>query len=116
MGHSRSMRLLFDQNLSHRLVGQLTSEFPDSAHVRDCGLDAASDLDVWEYAAAQGFMIVSKDVDFQQRSLLKGPPPKVIWVRLGNCSTSNVESLLRKRLAAIHAFESDPTASFLVLS
>jgi predicted nuclease of predicted toxin-antitoxin system len=110
------MKLLFDENLSHRLVGQLAAEFPGSAHVRDAGLTAAADAAVWAYAAANGFVIVSKDTDFQQRALLHGHPPKVIWVRLGNCSTAAVAALLRLRLADIQAFEADPVASFLALS
>jgi len=110
------MKLLFDQNLSHRLVGQLAGEFPGSAHVRDAGLAAAPDPDVWAYAAANGFAIVSKDTDFQHRALLYGSPPKVIWIRLGNCSTAAVANLLRSRLADILAFEADPSASFLALS
>lgn len=116
MGLPRRMKLLFDQNLSHRLVSQLAIEFPASTHVRDVGLNTSSDPDVWKYAAANGFVIVSKDVDFQQRALLFGYPPKVIWVRIGNCSTGTVATLLRGRLADIHVFESDPTASFLALS
>jgi predicted nuclease of predicted toxin-antitoxin system len=110
------MKLLFDQNLSHRLVGQLAAEFPGSIHVRDVGLATAPDADLWAYAAAHGFVIVSKDTDFQQRALLYGQPPKVIWVRLGNCSTGMVASLLRSRLTDILAFEADPAASFLALS
>jgi predicted nuclease of predicted toxin-antitoxin system len=110
------MKLLFDENLSHRLVGQLAAGFLGSAHVRDAGLAAAPDPAVWAYAAANGFVIVSKDTDFQQRALLHGHPPKVIWVRLGNCSTAAVATLLRLRLADIHAFEADPVASFLALS
>ena len=110
------MKLHFDQNLSHRLVGQLAAEFPDSAHVRDVGLATAPDPDVWAYAGANGFVIVSKDTDFQQRALLYGHPPKVIWVRLGNCTTAAVANLLGSRLADIQAFEADPVASFLALS
>jgi predicted nuclease of predicted toxin-antitoxin system len=110
------MKLLFDQNLSHRLVAQLAAEFPGSAHVRDAGLATSPDPDVWAHAAANGFVIVSKDTDFQQRALLYGHPPKVIWVRLGNCSTAAVAALLRSRFADIEAFEADPTASFLALS
>ena len=87
------MRLLFDQNLSPRLVRLLTAEFPGSQHVRDVGL-ATVRLTVWAYAAAQGFVIVSKDSDFQHRALLLGHPPKVVWVRLGNCSTAAVVTLL----------------------
>jgi predicted nuclease of predicted toxin-antitoxin system len=110
------MKLLFDQNLSHRLVAQLATEFPGSAHVRDVSLAASPDPDVWAHAATNGFVIVSKDTDFQQRALLYGHPPKVIWVRLGNCTTAAVANLLRARLADIQAFEADATASILVLS
>jgi predicted nuclease of predicted toxin-antitoxin system len=110
------MKLLFDENLSHRLVAHLAAEFPGSAHVRDVGLAAGSDPAVWAYAAAHGFVIVSKDTDFQQRALLYGSPPKVVWVRLGNCPTSAVAALLRNREADLLAFAADPTASFLVLS
>lgn len=110
------MKLLLDQNLSHRLVEQLAREFPGSVHVRDVGLGASVDADVWEHARAGGFLIVSKDTDLQQRALLYGHPPKVVWVRLGNCSTAEVAALLRSRLADIEAFEADPAASFLALS
>jgi predicted nuclease of predicted toxin-antitoxin system len=110
------MKLLFDQNLSHRLVGQLAAEFPGSAHVRDVGVAAAPDPIVWAHAAAQGFVITSKDSDFQYRALLLGHPPKVVWVRLGNCPTAAVAALLRSRQADLLAFEADPAASLLVLS
>jgi predicted nuclease of predicted toxin-antitoxin system len=72
------MKLLFDQNLSHRLAGLLVTEYPGSAHVRDFSLEASPDQVVWSFAVANGFMIVSKDTDFQQRALLFGHPPKVI--------------------------------------
>jgi predicted nuclease of predicted toxin-antitoxin system len=110
------MKLLFDQNLSHRLVSQLAAEFPGSQHVRDAGLACASDSALWAYAAAQGLVIVSKDSDFQHRALLLGHPPKVVWVRLGNCSTTAVAALLRARQADLLAFEADPAASFLAVS
>ena len=110
------MKLLFDQNLSHRLVTLLAAEFPDSEHVRNLGMAAASDVDVWACAAEQGFVIASKDTDFQQRAVLRGHPPKVVWVRLGNCSTEDVADLLRSHLTDLLAFEGDPAASFLALS
>ena len=110
------MKLLFDQNLSHLLVPRLADLFPDSQHVRTVGLERADDQAVWNYAAAQGFSIVSKDSDFHQRSLLFGPPPKLIWVRVGNAPTSHIEQLLRSRHGEIRAFAEDPAAAFLVLS
>ena len=110
------MKLLFDQNLSHKLVRRLADLFPDSVHVRDVRLKEADDPDVWDYAERNDLMIVSKDSDMHQRSFVFGYPPKVIWVRLGNCSTSDVEQLLRRHFAAIKAFHEDDYASFLSLS
>lgn len=110
------MKLLLDQNLSPRLVRSLGDVFPGSSHVRDVGLGAADDDAVWEYAKRHGFAIVSKDSDFHQRSLVLGPPPKVIWVRLGNCSTADIERLLRYYEATIRTFVAKPEVAFLGLS
>jgi predicted nuclease of predicted toxin-antitoxin system len=109
------VRLLLDQNLSHRLVAMLAKEYSGSAHVRDVGLGTADDQVVWTYAAQHGLTIVSKDSDFQQRALLYGYPPKVIWVRLGNCTTAAVAALLSGRHDDLLAFEADPVAAFFVL-
>jgi len=110
------MKLLFDENLSHTLVLLLEDLFPYSIHVRDVGLKAADDPLVWEYAKENGLILVSKDADMHQRSFLFGPPPKVVWVRLGNCSTADVESLLRRNVSSITVFFDDPDTSFLALS
>ncbi|HEV7224119.1 MAG TPA: DUF5615 family PIN-like protein [Pirellulales bacterium] len=109
------MKLLFDQNLSYRLVASLAAEYPGSVHVRNVGLATADDEDVWNYARANGFCIVSKDSDFQQRALLYGYPPKVIWVRIGNCSTAVAEGALRARQTDVLTFGADPSAAILVL-
>lgn len=109
------MSLLFDQNLSHRLVALLEREYPGSVHAGNVGLSAADDQVVWEYAAQNGLTIVSKDSDFQQRALLYGCPPKVVWVRLGNCTTAAVAALLSTRRDDLAAFEADPVAAFFVL-
>jgi predicted nuclease of predicted toxin-antitoxin system len=109
------MKLLYDQNLSPKLVHLLASEFPASEHVRNLGMAAAPDPAVWSYAASNGFTIVSKDSDFQQRATLLGFPPKVIWLRLGNCPTSDVIDLIRKHLKDVESFLNDPYASFLAL-
>jgi predicted nuclease of predicted toxin-antitoxin system len=80
------------------------------------GLDSASDERVWDYAKLNGFSIVTKDEDFHVLNVLRGSPPKVIWLQMGNCSTAQVEAMLRARFADIEAFERDPTIGTLVLS
>lgn len=110
------MRLLLDQNLSHRLKHPLAPVYADVAHVRDFGLERADDTSVWSFAKDKGFAIVSKDSDFHQRSLVFGHPPKVIWLRLGNCSTSDIEEVLLNVQPAIATFLTDATASLLTLS
>src|SRR5258708_39722125 len=107
------MKLLFDENLSPQLVRLLDDLFPGSVHVREVGLKAADDPVVWKYAQDNSLIICSKDSDMHQRSFLLGYPPSVIWVRLANCSTSDVGRLLRKHLASIEAFAADDYASCL---
>ena len=109
------MKLLFDQNLSHRLAPALASLYPGSVHVRGLGLKTADDDAIWNYALEHSFTIVSKDADFRQRSFLFSHPPKVVWIQLGNCSTPEIEALLRARHGDLLAFEQDADASFLVL-
>ena len=84
------MTLLLDQNISHRLLAMLTGEFPQISHVREHGLSSADDSVIWNFASARGYTIVTKDRDFQQRSLLLGAPPKVIWLRVGNAGTDEI--------------------------
>jgi predicted nuclease of predicted toxin-antitoxin system len=110
------MKLLFDQNLSPKLVTRLADLFPDSSHVQSVGLDCADDDKVWEHARLNGFAIVTKDEDYNTLSVLRGSPPKVIWLQLGNCTTSQVEAVFRARFADIEAFEKDPSLGTLVLS
>jgi predicted nuclease of predicted toxin-antitoxin system len=109
------MKLLFDQNLSPRLVNRLADIYVDSVHVREIGLRDADDSMIWDYAKLNGLAIVSKDSDFQQRSLLYGSPPKFIWLRVGNCPVKTIEDLLRKHSVAIHTFGLDDTKSHLML-
>lgn len=109
------MSLLFDQNLSRRLVALLAVEFPGSEHVAGVGLDSADDLAVWAYAAARGLAIVSKDADFRALSAAMGPPPRVVWLRVGNGPTRAIESLLRGRAAEVRAFLAGPSTAILEL-
>lgn len=110
------MKLLLDHNLSPRLVGLLADLYPESTHVIALGMDRASDTDVWNYAAEHEFTIVSKDSDFHQRSLVLGSPPKVVWLRIGNCSVAESAAALRERYIPIHRFVEETTADFLVIS
>jgi predicted nuclease of predicted toxin-antitoxin system len=110
------VKLLFDQNLSHKLVAMLADVFPSSVHVRDVGLAAADDVTVWGYAAQHGFAIVSKDADFRQRSFVYGHPPKVVWLRAGNRSTAEIHAIIRAHLSDFAAFDADPTAALLVVT
>ncbi|NOS99015.1 MAG: DUF5615 family PIN-like protein [Phycisphaerales bacterium] len=109
------MKLLFDQNLSHRLVVALSDIFPDAAHVRDRNMERAADATIWDFAGTNGYTIVSKDGDFHQRSFLHGPPPKVVWLRMGNCSSEQIAEALRRNAVQLFAFERDPDAALLVL-
>lgn len=110
------MRLLLDHNLSPRLVRLLSDIYSDCVHVHGLGMDRSSDTEVWRYAAEHGYTIVSKDADFHQRSLLFGSPPKVVWLRLGNCSVMESAAILRERYVVIRRFVEEASADFLVLS
>ena len=109
------MKLLFDQNLSPRLPRVLADIYPESTPVREISLRDATDTQIWEYAKPNGFVIVSKDSDFQARSLLYGSPPKFIWLRVGNCPVRTIEELLRDHSIAIYTFAQDEAQSHLML-
>ena len=109
------MSLLFDQNLSRRLPAMLAAEFPGSDQVVLAGLAGADDREVWAYAAANGLAVVSKDSDFRDLSMALGPPPRVVWLRVGNGPTRDVEALLRSRSTNIRSFLTDPASELLEL-
>lgn len=110
------MKLLSDQNLSPKLVDRLADLFPGSTHVQSAGLDRADDDQVWEYARQNVLAIVTKDDDFNNLSVLRGSPPKIVWLQLGNCTTDDVEAVLRSRVADVEAFEQDDSVGTLVVS
>ena len=109
------MKLLFDHNLSPRLVDRLADRYPASSHVLLVGLERDFDHVVWAYAQANGYTIVTKDADFSDMSVLRGFPPKVIWLRLGNCTTAEVERTLRANADVIKGFAADSTLGVLEL-
>lgn len=104
------MKLLFDQNLSHKLVARLADASPDSAHVRELGMKSAADPAIATYAVAHDFALLSKDADFLAlRFVLAGEQVRMVWVRLGNGSTAQVASAPRARRASIEALADDPS-------
>lgn len=109
------MKLLLDQNLSRKIVGQIEAVYPDSSHIALVLTKTTPDRDIWFYAQEHEFAIVTKDDDFEQRSILLGHPPKVIWIRLGNCKTIQIVSLLIDSQKTIFAFGDDAEKSILPL-
>ncbi|MFN4953786.1 MAG: DUF5615 family PIN-like protein [Aphanizomenon sp.] len=109
------MKLIFDQNLSRKLVTQLADIFPDSSHVQLHDLAEKTDTEIWKFAKINDFCIVTQDVDFAERSRLYGSPPKVIWLRCGNAPTQVVESLPRSGVVVIQKLFDNPNLDCLEL-
>jgi predicted nuclease of predicted toxin-antitoxin system len=109
------VKLLLDVNLSFRLLRRLEPAFPGSRHVDGIALPNRTDHAIWDYAGFHGFVIASKDNDFRQLSFLKGPPPKVIWLSVGNTGTDVIGDLLLRHQDRIAAFVEDPEEGLLVL-
>lgn len=102
------MKLLLDQNLSRRLVALLEADYPGSTQVALAGLESATDLEIWHFAKNNGFVIVTKDSDFEEISIVKGTPPKVIWIRTGNSKNHSILSvLLKNKIQIVNAFSQD---------
>lgn len=101
------MKLLFDQNISHRLISQIQDILPDSKQVRELGLENYTDKKIWDYAKENHFVIVTFDADSYDYSVIWGHPPKIIWLRTQNQTTKNIEVILRKYLTTFQAFEQD---------
>jgi predicted nuclease of predicted toxin-antitoxin system len=99
------MKLLFDQNLSFKLCQRLRDVFPSTSQVRLLGLAEADDATIWDYAGSKAFTLVTQDADFAEMATLRGPPPKVIWLRCGNQPTAVIEEKLRRQASAIAAFD-----------
>ncbi len=109
------MKLLFDHNLSPRLVNRLADIFPDSNHVDNLGLAQAEDTEVWIYAKNNSFAIATKDSDYNELLMVRGFPPKIIWIRRGNCSTLEIELMLRTHINDIQTLFDDSLLGLLTL-
>jgi predicted nuclease of predicted toxin-antitoxin system len=110
------MKLLFDHNLSPRLVLILADLYPNSQHVFPLQMDRDDDRLIWDYALQNEYIIVTRDSDYNDLSLIRGFPPKVIWIRRGNCSTKEIEVILRSSTQDIHDFFQNPSLGILTLS
>ena len=98
------MKLLFDQNISFRVVKLILDEFPKSAQVRELGLEGTSDFEIFNYALKNNFVIVTFDSDFCDLNMLKGSPPKIIWIRTGNTITKNIAKIILEKTELIYSF------------
>jgi len=98
------MKLLFDQNISYRIVPKLSDCYPNCKQVRELGLTNVEDIDIWDYARKNDYVIVTFDADFYDIGLINGCPPKIIWLRTGNLTTNQIADLLRNRLNQINNF------------
>lgn len=101
------MKLLFDHNLSHKLIVLLKDRFPGSSHVRLLGLETSPDMTIWRHAKESGFTLVTQDEDFYNLSLIQNFPPKVIWLRCGNQPTAYYEAKFKAWETEIKAFNDD---------
>jgi len=98
------MKLLIDQHLSHKLVAKLADLFPNSSHVKFEGMEREDDLPIWTFARENGFTMLTKDADFYEIGLLRGYPPKIIWIRRGNSTTQVIEQILTDNYDVIKEF------------
>ncbi len=107
------MKLLFDNNLSHKLVSRLGDIFQGSTHVMLENLDESGDNEIWKFAKNNGFIIVTKDADFNELSLMQGFPPKIIWLRIGNCKIQDIEKLIRDTAITLSEFYHDDSSGII---
>jgi predicted nuclease of predicted toxin-antitoxin system len=110
------MKLLFDQNISYRILKKLPVVYSDSSHVTSEGLMNASDLEIWEYARLHQFIIVTQDSDFNDLFLLKGFPPKILWFQTSNLGTDDHALILRNRQSDVLDFIDNTELGCLELS
>jgi predicted nuclease of predicted toxin-antitoxin system len=109
------VKLLFDQNVAPELARRLDDLFPGSEHVFNLDLHEVDDQALWEFARANQFIVVSKDADFSEISMVLGFPPKLLWLRIGNCRTSDIEDLIRSNYESVLLLVEDEQRGILSL-
>jgi predicted nuclease of predicted toxin-antitoxin system len=110
-----SSRLLLDENLSERLLPAIAELFPGSEHVRALGRQGAADSAVWQIALDGGFVLGTRDEDFVGMSVLRGAPPKVVWLNIGNARNAAIVKLLQTRANDIVQFIEHDDYTFLAI-
>jgi predicted nuclease of predicted toxin-antitoxin system len=73
-------------------------------HVTQVGLQDESDNRIFEFARSKGYTIVTFDSDFIDLCVVKGAPPKIIWLRTGNQTTKVLERILMVQKGTIEQF------------
>ncbi len=108
------MKLLFDQNISFRLVKHIRDIFPEAKQVRELGLENVADIQIFNFAKNNNYAIVTFDADFCDLSVLKGYPPKIIWLKIGNTTTRKLEEVFRNHFQLINLFEFEDKACLVI--
>ena len=102
------MKLLFDQNISFRVINKISNLYPEAQQVRALGLENSTDIQIWEYAKKNNYSIVTFDADYFDITSLKGHPPKIIWLRIGNTTTDHIAKLFIDKFDLIEDFILNP--------
>ncbi len=103
------MKILLDQNISHRVLHKIRNDFPEARHVRDFNMQFCTDIEIWRFAKEHSFTLVTYDADFNDFLTLKGHPPKIIWLRFGNMLTQYLAERMNHHKYLINTFINDPT-------
>jgi len=108
-------RLLLDENLSERLLQPLAELFPGSAHIRNLTRTCVADRLLWDLARTGAFILTTRDEDLVGLSVLRGAPPKVIWLNVGKSRNAVIAALLQSHAADIERFAEHDEYTFLAI-
>ena len=110
------MNLLFDANVSFRILELLKSHFSSAAHASQHNLNSATDINIWNFAQKNNFCIVTKDSDFNDLAIARRAPPKIIWLKVGNLKTGLLAEFILSHASKINLFLKDDHSAVLILS
>jgi predicted nuclease of predicted toxin-antitoxin system len=109
------VKFLIEENLSDKLSARLGAAYPGTKHVKQVSLSARADTEVWELARKEGFIILTQADDFAEMSMMRGAPPKVVHLAMGNHTTKEWLAIIQANAVAISHFAGDPDTGLLVL-